>query len=156
MTEQRDDRGWFEPIEGLPADTVGVIAHGVIDREDYERDLIPRVEKALAREGKVNLLYAFAPDFQGFTAGAAWEDARLGLTHLGDFARIAILADQEWIRLAVKLAAPLVPGEVRLFHADELEAARQWLARPPEPEAEPGAAVERSIPPLEDKLPPLE
>ncbi len=151
------EKGRFEILEGFPADVVAIEAHGLIDREAYEKTLIPLVEERIEREGKVKLLYVIGEDFKGFTAGAAWDDARLGLLHLADFARIAVVTDVEWIRLGVKLFAPLLRGRVRLFSLSELEEAKRWICenRPePEEDAIPVAA-DHKIPPLEDMIPPV-
>ncbi|RMH41176.1 MAG: STAS/SEC14 domain-containing protein [Alphaproteobacteria bacterium] len=151
------DRGHFEIIEGLPNDVVAVRAVGVIDREDYEKVLVPLVESRIREEGRIKFLYVLGDEFEGITAGAAWEDMELGLLHLGDFARMAVVTDVEWIRLAVKLFAPLVRGEVRLFRTSELEAAKAWISENV-PEAGTGgpAVAARKLPPLEDKVPPAE
>lgn len=151
----QDKTAGFTFEEGLPPDVIAITAHGRITRADYERDLIPRIEARIRQEGKVKLLYEFGADFAGFSAGAAWDDARLGLLHLGDFARLAVVADEEWIRIAVKMFAPLLPCPVRLFHLSERAAAREWIcAAEPDRPNEPGVDVTHKIPPLEDKMPP--
>jgi len=153
---KHEGKGRFEILEGFPADVVAIEAHGLIDREAYEQTLVPLVEERIEREGKIKLLYVIGEDFKGFTAGAAWDDARLGLLHLADFARIAVVTDVEWIRLGVKLFAPLLRGRVRLFGLAEMEEAKRWICENrPEPEDEIPVAADHKIPPLEDKIPPV-
>jgi hypothetical protein len=82
-------------IEELGEGVVGLEAHGKVTSEDYERVLFPAVEVARAKsgDGRVRLLYVLGHAFPDYTAGAAWEDAKLGLGHFGSWERIAIVGD---------------------------------------------------------------
>jgi SpoIIAA-like len=123
-------------IEDLPDGVVGVEAHDKITSEDYERVLVPAIEAAqkASRDGKVRMLYVLGHDLPDYTAGAAWEDAKLGLGHLRAWERIAIVGDAEWVRRAIGGLGWLMPGEVKVFPLDELERAREWVTSPlPEP-----------------------
>jgi hypothetical protein len=116
-------------IEGLPDGVVGVEAHDKVTAEDYERVLVPAVEAARAAgDGKVRILYVLGHDFPDYTAGAAWEDTKLGLGHLRAWERIAVVSDAEWLRRAIHGLGWLMPGEVRIFELSELDAAREWVA----------------------------
>ncbi|MEZ5777283.1 MAG: STAS/SEC14 domain-containing protein [Paracoccaceae bacterium] len=147
--------GSFGFAEGFPPDVIAVTAHGHITRGDYERDLIPKVLERVRAEGRVKLLYEIGPDFSGFSAGAAWDDAKLGLLHLSDFAKVAVVTDHEWIRLGTKIFAPLIPCPVHLFHLSERAAAKEWIcADAAEKPHKPGVDATHKIPPLEDRIPP--
>ena len=111
-------------IEDLPAGVVGVEAHGKVTAEDYEQVLKPAVEAAGSR---VRLLYVLGHDFPDYTAGAAWEDAKLGLGHLRAWERIAIVGDADWLRHAIQVLGWIMPGEVKVFGTDELDSAREWV-----------------------------
>ncbi|MBI1219787.1 MAG: STAS/SEC14 domain-containing protein [Rhodobacteraceae bacterium] len=129
---------------------------GEIRREDYETVLIPAVEAKVKAEGRLKLVYVLGPDYAGFTAGAMWDDAKLGFLHMGDFARVAVVTDVEWIRAGVKIFAPLMPCPVHVFALAELEAAKLWIAEneaPAEPH-KPGADVTHKLPLSEDRMPP--
>ena len=153
MTETKP--GYFTFHDGYPADVVAVTAHGHIGRDTYENDLIPKVLQRLKDEGKIKFLYEIGPDFSGFSAGAAWDDGKLGLLHLSEFARIAIVTDVEWIRLGTKIFAPLLPCPVHLFHLSEREAAKIWIcANAEEPPRRPGVDADHKIALLEDRIPP--
>lgn len=117
------------PISGLPPTTVGVEATGTITPEDYERVLVPAVEaaEAAADGGKIRMLYVFGHDFPDYSAGAAWEDTKLGLGHLRSWERIAVVGDADWLRHAVHALGWAMPGEVRMFGADDADAAREWI-----------------------------
>jgi hypothetical protein len=116
-------------IEDLPQDVVGVEAHGKVTAEDYERVLVPAVDAASARAGDrgVRLLYVLGHEVPDYTAGAAWEDAKLGLWHLRSWERIAIVGDADWLRHAVHGFGWLMPGEIKVFALEELDIAREWV-----------------------------
>lgn len=150
----KSQMGHFEIIEGLPADVLAVEAKGHITRAAYEDVLIPQVEAKIAQEGKVKLLYVIGEAFDGFSAGAAWDDTRVGLMHLADFARIAVVSDVDWVRMGVKMFAPLLPAAVRVFHLAELDAAKDWIASNEAAQDAATVDADRKIPPLEDMMPP--
>jgi SpoIIAA-like len=116
-------------FEDLPPDVVGVEAHGKVTAEDYERVLVPAVDAVSARAGGggVRLLYVLGHEVPDYTAGAAWEDAKLGLGHLRSWERIAIVGDADWLRHAVHGLGWLMPGEIKVFALEELDIAREWV-----------------------------
>jgi hypothetical protein len=114
-------------MDDLRDGTVGIEAHGKVTRDDYENVLIPAVERALQGREKIRLLYRVAPDFSGFTGGAMWDDARLGLRHMRAWERVAVVTDVGWIVDAVKIFQFVIPATTRVFGYDELQRAREWL-----------------------------
>ncbi|QJW91203.1 STAS/SEC14 domain-containing protein [Spirosoma taeanense] len=61
------------------------------------------------------------------TLKAAFADLKFDLTHLGDFEKAALVADQSWTSVPTSLGN-LVPGlEARQFSSAEKEQARQWI-----------------------------
>ncbi|MGB8623509.1 MAG: STAS/SEC14 domain-containing protein [Paracoccaceae bacterium] len=147
--------GHFEILDGFPADVVAISAKGHITRKDYEDVLIPLVEERIRKEGKIKLLYVIDKGFEGFSAGAAWDDTKLGLLHMGDFSRIAVVTDVEWIRMGMKVFAPMIRCQVHLFGSDEMKAAKAWISEYHDaPPHEAQVAADHKIPTLEDKIPP--
>lgn len=113
-------------IESMPAGTLGFEATGKVEPEDYATVLVPAVHAAAAR-GPLRLLYVLGPDFDSYSAGALWADAELGVGHLTGWQRVAVATDHEWIEHAVRAFAWLMPGRIRVFGADEVDAAKAWL-----------------------------
>ncbi len=144
--------GHFEILSGYPADVVAISAIGYIDHDTYDETLIPALEAAIAREGKVKVLYLMGPEFKGFTAGAIFEDAKYGLTHLAEFAQVAVVSDIDWVRAAMKLVAPFLHNKLRLFSVAELEAAKEWITRyhPETDDFVPEVDAEKVAPPPDD------
>ncbi|MBU3030317.1 STAS/SEC14 domain-containing protein [Paracoccus marinaquae] len=115
-------------LEDFPDDVIAIRAVGEVTARDYEDRLIPLVRKMAARHGKVRLLLQLGPDFENYTAGAMWDDARLGLTHWRSFERVAVVSDIGWITRSVKMFAPLMPAEVAVFPNEAMAAARAWIS----------------------------
>jgi len=155
MKMNKSKPGHFEILQGIARDVVAVSASGHISGHDYEAVLIPLVEEGIRREGKIKLLYVIGPEFEGFSAGAAWDDTKLGLLHMRSMARIAVVSDLQWVRLGMKAFAPMIPCPVRVFHVAELDAAKAWIAKDDaEKSPKPEVAASHKIPPLEDMIPP--
>ncbi len=116
-------------IQDLPQGVVGVEAQGQVSASDYEQVLVPAVDAAreAAGDGKVRLLYVLGSDFPDYTAGAAWEDAKLGLGRIRSWERIAIVSDAEWLRRAIHGLGWMMPGEVKVFGMGEADNARAWV-----------------------------
>jgi hypothetical protein len=118
-------------ITDLPDQVLGVRASGKITADDYRQVLIPAVEERLASHAKLRLLYVIGDEFDGFTGGAAWEDAKVGMSHFTSFDRVAVVSDIDWIEGMIKAFGFALPGEVRTFDDDEYEKARSWICEPP-------------------------
>ena len=116
-------------IEGMPPDVLAIEAVGTVTHDDYRTVLIPRAE-AMMTKGPVKMVYVIGPDFTGYELEALWDDGAFGLKHWREFKRIAVVADQAWMRAAISVFAPFFPAEVRLFNLSELSAAKSWIVNP--------------------------
>ncbi len=115
-------------MEDLPDDVVGFSVHGVITARDYSERIVPLIQDKLKDHRKIKLIYRIGPDFKSMTPGAVWSDARVGIMHLTQFTKIAVVSDLDWIRHATRVFAPLIPGHVHVFSNDELQAAKTWIS----------------------------
>ena len=118
----------IERIEDLPDNVLGFSAKGTITAEDYESIIMPAVEAQLQRQPKIRFLYVLGQDFEGFEAAAMWDDAKLGLKHLSDWERIAVVTDVEWIRAALLVLCFTMADHIHVFANAELDAAKAWIA----------------------------
>ena len=66
-----------------------------------------------------------APD-GGFTLDVAWEEIKFSRQHAGDFRRIAVLTDDQWLTWSAWVSQLFVTAEVWVF--DDEDEARAWLA----------------------------
>ena len=120
----------LERIPDLPEPVVGIRASGEVTGDDYKNVLIPAVEAALEGGHKVRLLYVLGDDVKGlgFTAGAAWQDTKVGLGHYASWEKVAVVSAKDWLRHSVDIFGYLIPGEVKAFAPDEEAEARTWVA----------------------------
>lgn len=124
---EEDHPGDIVPIDGLPRDVIAVRMAGIITSQDYTDTLMPMVSAAAAEHDKVKLLVLLDQYFDGYSAGAMWDDMRLGFSHLNTFSKVAIVTEEEWIRKGAKLFGALMPAEVMVFDLEDLEDAKSWI-----------------------------
>jgi SpoIIAA-like len=117
----------IEVLPGLPGNVVGVEGVGEVSSDDYKNVLIPAAEAALEEYGKVRLLYVLGERFDRISAGAAWEDTKLGLEHLRGWERMAVVTDVEWIAHALRAVGWMIPATIRVFPTSERAAAEAWV-----------------------------
>ncbi len=122
----------LQRIDDLPPGVFGLRATGTVSREDYDRAVVPVLEDARREGRRIRFLYHVGPDFKGFTAGAAWEDARIGLRFLRLFERCAVVTDVDWLKTATRAMGALMPCPVKVFGNAEWEDAVAWLRAPAE------------------------
>jgi len=123
-------RAMIERLTRLPAGVDGLRAIGTVTREDYERVVQDVLDEARGQGRRLRLLYQFGPEFDGFTAGAVWEDARLGLRYLRLFERCAVVSDLGWVRESARFVGALLPCPVKVFGNGEWQDALTWLTAP--------------------------
>ncbi len=122
----------LERLPDLPEGIDGVKAVGRISKEDYERVFDPLVDSARRDGRRLRLLYEVGPEFEGFTPGAAWEDAKLGLASMRLFDGLAVVSDVGWIRESTRLIGFVMPCPVRVFGNGQRAEAVTWLRSLPE------------------------
>lgn len=118
----------LQRIENLPHEIWGIRAIGKVSKSDYDSTMLPELDAARRDGHRLRFLYQFGPEFEGFTAGGAWEDARLGVQYLRLFERCAVVTDIDWIRTATKAAAAMMPCPVKVFANGEWNQAVAWLS----------------------------
>jgi hypothetical protein len=115
-------------IEEFPDNVLGFVARGQVTKSDYEQVLIPKVEAALKRHHKIRLYYELGPQFSGIDAGAAWDDAKIGVEHLTRWERVAVVTDVDWMKHTISVFRFVMPGQLRVFPTAQTSEARIWIA----------------------------
>ena len=113
-------------LQDLPAGVIGFEATGKLNAEDYIKVLLPAIERA-ASTGDVRVVIEIR-DFDGLSAGALWEDLKMGVGHFRAWKRIALVTDVEWMSHMASMFGWMTPGEMRHFSLDERSAALTWVA----------------------------
>jgi hypothetical protein len=120
----------IEPIEGMPAGTIGLKSSGKLSRGDYRDVLEPALNQGF-QSGELRLLFVLS-DFEGLEPGAWIEDMKTGLgawvRHHSAWKRFALVTNVEWVVKAMHLFSWLAPGEVAVYKLAEVEEAKSWVA----------------------------
>src|SRR5205085_5957978 len=117
------ERPMIQIIEGLPDNVVGIVAKGRVTNEDCDKILKPLMETSLKRHDKVRLYYEIGCRFPG----AAWEDLRIGLEHIPQWERVAVVTDVGWVRHTVNALRFLIASDVRVFTSFQAPEGRAWI-----------------------------
>jgi hypothetical protein len=115
-------------IEDMPADTIGFEAVGEVEDDDWEEAVEGLLRRRIAAGDKVRLLYLLGPEATDVEGDAMKADAGFRATHAGAFDRVAVVADESWIKPAMRAWSALLPGKARGFAVRDLAAAKTWLA----------------------------
>jgi SpoIIAA-like len=118
----------IELLKEFPSNVVALSASGQVTSEDYQKIVIPAVERSLAQNDKVRLYYQIDSDFSGIDPGAMWADTKVGMGHFLRWDRIAVVTDVEWIRLSVTAFGFLMPAAVNVYSTKEADTARKWIS----------------------------
>jgi hypothetical protein len=117
----------IEITSGMPDNVLAVTAHGMVTAQDYENVLLPTVDEALKKHGKIRFLFRTGEDFSGYTAGAMWDDAKLGVRHLTAFEKIAVVSDVAWLVQTARFFRFVIPCPVKIFSSEKLRNAEAWV-----------------------------
>ena len=122
-------------LTDVPPQIDALTAIGTLTKEDYEQSVEPLFDEARRSGRRIRLLVEIGPEYDGYTAGAAWEKTanafrNPALVRLLD--GYAVLTDLRWLREWGRLMAFLLPFPLRVFGYSERAAAIAWLSALPE------------------------
>lgn len=98
---------------------------GRLTKEDYEV-FVPEIERLIRLHGKLRILL-YMHDFEGWSAGALWEDIKFDAKHFSDIERLALVGESKWQQGMAVFCKPFTTAKVRYFDHSQLPAARQWI-----------------------------
>jgi hypothetical protein len=98
---------------------------GKLVHEDYQ-GFVPEFDRLVKRHGKIRLLFEMS-DFHGWELQAAWDDLKLGVKHVADIERIAMVGDKRWEKWMAAFCRPFTKAKIRYFKSDAFDQARNWL-----------------------------
>lgn len=118
----------IELIQVPDSNILIVTAKSEITGDDYDNVIIPAIKEMRENNDKLRFLYVLADEYDGFDRHAMWDDTKVGMSDLTHFEKIGVVSDKKWIRRSIKTFGFLIPGEVKLFHNEELADAEVWIA----------------------------
>jgi hypothetical protein len=120
----------FDEIQ-LEKSSVGNIVtlkfKGKVSKSDYEQ-FVPQLEYLMDGKAKIRLLVELH-DFEGWTAGALWEDTKFATRHFNDIERLAVVGEARWERGMTIFIRPFTMAAVKFFDRQEIDQARQWVRK---------------------------
>jgi SpoIIAA-like len=99
---------------------------GKLVKADYA-DFVAEFERLLKEQGKLRVLFDMA-GFQGWDAGAAWEDLKFDMKHFSDISRLAMIGDKQWQQGMAIFFKPFTKAVTRYFDRANSAEARKWLS----------------------------
>jgi len=115
-------------LSDMPDGTIGFEAIGTVTADDYRDVIAPALERRLP-DLPLRLLFLLDDRFESYAPGAVIQDIKLWLEHLGDWTKVAVVTDHDWITNSVLDLSRLGSGKIRTFPPAELDAAESWLVR---------------------------
>ena len=116
----------LKELTDLPAGVIGFEVAGKLTAEDYRDRLLPALERAES-SGEIRVVIVM-PEFEGFTAGALWQDLKMGVENWGAWKRIALVTDVGWMQHATDWFGWMTPGEVQHFPLAQRQEAAAWAS----------------------------
>ena len=98
---------------------------GPLTRADFDA-LTAKADEMIDEFGQLRFLEVIEK-IGKIQPSAIWADFKWGPKHIKNFSHVAVVADQKWIEWMIVSFRKFMSCEVRVFHLDELEDARQWL-----------------------------
>lgn len=105
---------------------VEITVEGSLTNKDLE-EAINRLQSEFDQNGKTRVIEVIRR-FTGMELAALWTDVRLGVPLAKKIARVAVVADQAWIRQLAELGHLFTRAELKIFPLEELAQARVWIA----------------------------
>jgi hypothetical protein len=102
-----------------------VQVQGKLTKDDYEA-FVPEIERLIRQHGKMRVLF-YMHDFEGWSAGALWEDTKFDARHFRDIERLALVGETKWQEGMSVFCKPFTTAKVRYFDHSQLAEARQWI-----------------------------
>lgn len=114
-------------INDLEPHVVGIHAMGEVTKYDVEKILLPHIDELVERQGEINYLLVLETDVQNWTAGAWWDDIKMGLKNFTKWNKIAVVSDQKGVQWFTDAFRFFVPGKSKGFSLNELDEAIAWI-----------------------------
>jgi SpoIIAA-like len=118
----------IEIIKGLSPNIAAFRAIGKVTKEDYEKVLMPEVDRISKAFDKINFLLILDTKVGNYSFGAWVDDALVGVKHLFRWHKVAIISDQKMVKKITDVFGLLVPGEYKGFLREETAVAKKWVS----------------------------
>ena len=118
----------LQTLENIPSHVAAFKATGEVTKDDYERILVPEIERVDRQHGHIHFMMVMETSAKNFSFGAWLQDALEGLKHYRGWKKVAIVSDEKGIEKFTNIFSAVIPGSSKGFPLAELERAKQWVA----------------------------
>ncbi len=115
----------FLVTETMEGRIIEVAVSGKLTKEAYQ-EFVPPTEAAIKKHGKIRILF-ITLGFEGWDAGALWEDIKFDVKHFGHIERLAIVGESKWEKGMAAFCRPFTTATIKYFDHGDLEKAREWI-----------------------------
>ncbi len=115
-------------IEDVPDYVVAFKATGEVNKDAYEKILIPAIDQADKIHGHIHLLFVLETPVRNFSMGAWLQDVWTGLKHYRGWKRVAIVSGERAVQIFTNDFTFFIPGKTKGFKLSEIELAKKWVA----------------------------
>jgi hypothetical protein len=119
-----------ELLREFPAYVMAYRASGKVNREEYERIVMPRADEVAHQFGSINFLVKLETDIQNYSLATLVDYLKISFKHIHRWNRMAIVSDQKSVRAFFDALSPLVPGKIIGFPLKDFEKAKAWVSEP--------------------------
>ncbi len=84
------------------------------------------MKRLIDHHGKICVLFD-TRDFQGWNAGALWEDIKFNVGHFNDIERLIMVGEKKWQEWMSTFCKPFTTAKIRYFEQDEGDQTQEWL-----------------------------
>jgi hypothetical protein len=112
----------------LPKHVVGVRALASVNKAEYERVLMPELDRVAKEFGEINFIMVLETNVGNFSPGAWMDDVKAGIKHFKHWHRVAIVTDQKAVQKFTDFFSAIIPGESKGFPISDIELAKGWVA----------------------------
>ncbi|AKD54052.1 SpoIIAA family protein [Spirosoma radiotolerans] len=116
----------IKPIEFQADNIIGFQMTGKITEADIKQ-WSSVLDQQSNRHDKLRV-YIEYNDVDAVSLKAVLADLKFDLTHLGDFEKAALVADQSWTTVPASLANLIPNLQAKQFSMDQKDEAKQWIA----------------------------
>jgi hypothetical protein len=116
----------YQTEPGSPV--VEIKVSGTVTNADLSSEM-GRLSVDLEENGKHRIL-EIIEHFTGMEPAAMWTDVKLGIPLASKVDRVAVVADQGWIRALTNLGRLFTRAELKTFEPTQIAEARAWINAP--------------------------
>ncbi len=102
------------------------ICSGKVTHEDYQKVVIPIVEKKIRESGPLRA-FCDLRDMKSIQLRAIWDDYKLGIRHLRDFDCLVTVGNQWWMGPLMKVSQPFFKIKLKHFKSHQYDEAWEWV-----------------------------